>query len=280
MLQYNVAIVESDDCHITMMRHHFATYTHKYGVEFNIHVFLKALDFLEQLPQESFDLCIVSTNLPDLSDTILAKQLYELKLSTPMILSSTSAEHAYHAFKNAASGFLLQPILFEDLEELLNRLLPLLYVHMHVPNSANSILVKRDGRPFYVLTKDIYYFEKFRNKLFIFTSNYCYHTYYTIKELIRQLNPKQFVQIHQGCLVNWDFVDRIEDQTIILGQHKLLISKSYYKSVLFQEQMYPLSKQLTTHYQAKKTSIGIADEPARYETQEQTPPNAGSAIIP
>lgn len=264
MLQYNLAIVDSDDFHISMMRRNLAAYTHKYGVQFNINIFVKALDFLQQLPNDSLDLCIISMVLPDLPDTLLAERLYELKLSTPMILCSTNAEHAYHAYKNAASGFLLKPVIFDDLEELLNRLLPLLYVHMKVPNNTNSILVKRDGRPFYVLTKDIYYFEKFRNKLFIFTDNYCYHTYYTIRDLIRQLNPKQFVQIHQGCLVNWEYVDRIENQTIILGPHRLTISKAYYKSVLFQEQMYPLDRQLKTHYRREEHQITAAEEPCPY----------------
>ena len=269
MPEYNIAIVDSDNFHVTMMHQNLTTYTKKYGIEFNIHVFSKARRFLELLPQENLDLCIVSTNLSDISDTSLTDQLYKLKLSIPMILCSPCAEHAYEAFKNAASGFLLKPVIFDDLEELLNRLLPLLYVHMSIPNTSNSILVKRDGRAFYVLTKDIFYFEKFRNKLFIFTDNYCYHTYHTIKELIRQLNPKQFVQIHQGCLVNWDYVDRIEDQTIVLGHHRLLISKAYYKSVRFQEQMYPLDQKLMNHRQPDKSTVAVADESCRYQLHKQ-----------
>lgn len=269
MLEYNLSIVDSDSSHIHTMRRHLEVYTRKYGTEFNIHVFSIAASFLEVLPLENPDLCIISTDLPDLCDTLLAGQLYRLKLATPMILCSSNAEHAYDAFKNAASGFLLKPVIFDDLEEMLNRLLPLLYVHMNIPNSSNSILVKRDGRPFYVLTKDIYYFEKFRNKLFIFTDTCCYHTYHTIRELLQQLNPKQFVQIHQGCLVNWDYVDRIEGQSIILGRHTLIISKAYYKSVLFQQQMYPLNQKLTNHYSPEKYTAAIADEACRYPTPDR-----------
>lgn len=279
MLKYNLAIVDSDDFHITAMRQHLMTYAKKYGVAFQLHIYTKATAFLETLPQDNLDLCIIATDLPDAAHTFLTDQIYKLKLSVPMILCSPHAEHAYDAFKNAASGFLLKPVIFEDMEELLCRLLPLLYMHMNIPNTSNSILVKRDGRVFYVLTKDVYYFEKFRNKLFIFTDNYCYHTYHTIKELIHQLNPKQFVQIHQGCLVNWDYVDRIEGQTIILGRHKLLISKAYYKSVLFQEQMYPLNQKLISHYPPEKDEQAVAEEFSQYHTKEQALQNS-QTIIP
>ena len=109
MPEYNIAIVDSDNFHVTMMHQNLTTYTKKYGIEFNIHVFSKARRFLELLPQENLDLCIVSTNLSDISDTSLTDQLYKLKLSIPMILCSPWAAHAYEAVRTAARGVRRHP---------------------------------------------------------------------------------------------------------------------------------------------------------------------------
>lgn len=270
MFRYDLAIVDSDTFHISMMKQNLSTYTKKYGIAFDLHVYDQAMDFLNTLPCQPISLAIISINQDLLPENTPAQPLQRLKLPIPVIFAGTEAEQAYDAYKSAASGFLLKPVLFSDLEELLNRLLPVLYVQMTLPNISNSLCVRRDGRTTYVMTKDIRYVEKYRNKLYIYTDKDCYHTYYTIKELKQLLNPKQFIQIHQGCLVNWDYVQGIEGHFIVMEHCRLLISSSHYKSVLFQQQMHPIDQRIHSYYEYVTKSAGIADTPLHYPAHDSS----------
>lgn len=261
MFEYTIAIVDSDDFHINMLRRNLTVYMKKYGILFELKIYKDADEFLEALSASTLSLAIISIDCPE---GTVSKQLYDMKLSTPIIFASADSQHAYDACKNAASGFLLKPVLFSDLEELLNQLLPVLYLQMQVPNNSNSLLIKRDGQPFYVLTKDIMYLEKYRNLLNIYTTTFCYHSYHTIKQVKQELNPKQFIQIHQGCLVNWNYVRAIRDHLIIMDHCQLYISNSQYKSVLFHAQMHPLEQRITSHYPSAASASKISDTPSGY----------------
>lgn len=259
MFEYTIAIVDSDDFHINMLRRNLTVYMKKYGIRFEKSIYKDADEFLEALCASTLSLAMISIDCPE---GAVSNRLYDMKLSTPVIFTSADSQHAYDAYKNAASGFLLKPVLFSDLEELLNQLLPVLYLQMQVPNNSNSLLIKRDGQPFFVLTKDIIYLEKYRNLLNIYTTTFCYHSYHTIKQLKRELNPKQFIQIHQGCLVNWDYVRAIRDHLVVLDHCQLYISNSHYKSVLFHAQMHPLEQRITSHSPTGAFVSRISDMPS------------------
>ncbi len=271
MLHYNLAIIDDNTASCEQLSTHLNTYARLAGVSFTFKIFNQATEFLDAVMKEAFVLCIVSMDMPACNICSFSDQLYRLKLSIPMILTSQDTDRAYEAFRNEASGFLLTPVCYEDLSELLNRLLPYLFAKMSVPNTTNSIMVRQDGNPFYILTRDIYYFEKYRNKLYIYTKNSCYHIYDTIRSLRHQLNPKQFVQIHQGCLVNWNHVDHIARETIYAGPYKLSISRTYYKAVLFQFKMHPLENSLPSYVPQPKV-MQVAQPDVAILSKKQTSP--------
>ena len=278
MPHYHLAIIDDDASHTECLCTQLNTYARASGITFTLRVLHTASDFLDAVMKEAFALCIVSMDMTACNICYFSDQLYKMKLSIPMILTSSDTNRAYDAFRNGASGFLLLPVCYEDLAELLNRLLPYLYARMTIPDSTNSIMVRRDGNPFYILTRDIYYFEKYRNKLYIYTENSCYHIYDTIRALRRQLNPKQFLQINQGCLVNWAHVNAVSRESIRVGCYALPVSQTYYKAVLFQLRMYPLDQALVSSYQPAATDIQVAQPdtpllPKTHPSPAQSPPD-------
>ncbi len=264
MFLYNLAIIDNDSAHISNMQRGISAYTKKYGIAFDIHIYDNLTDFFDAIVSYNISLAIISIDYTDFQENNSMISLQRLKLSMPIIFSGTDTNQAYTAFKCWGCGFLLKPVIFIDLENELNKLLPSLYVRMTLPNTLNSLHVLKDGRRCYVLAKDIQYVEKYRNKLFVYTGSDCYHAYYTIKELKQLMNPKQFIQIHQGCMVNWNYVREVNEHYIIMDDCKLVISRSHYKSVLFQQQMHPVNQRISTYYHPITAYEGIAEAPLEY----------------
>ena len=65
------------------------------------------------------------------------------------------------------------------------------------------------------------------NYVEIFVKNNKKYVYYkTLKDLIDKL-PDEFMRVHNSNIVNLKNVEYIEDNHLIIGEHKITIAKSY-----------------------------------------------------
>ncbi len=235
-----VAIVDDDNIHISMIKRHLKEFDKSSGILFHTSVFHCATDFLEDAMLPSFQLLILGVDLPDISGIDLLKQLEYIDTECITIITTNHKEFALEAYKCHVQAYLLKPVLQADFHSALNRIIPAVYAKSYLSKGTDALSIRRNGVDFQLPLSQVLYFEKYRNKVSIFTDTTCYQSYYTIRKLRNMLNQNQFVQIHQGCIVNWDYVTGLEGHYLIVGKHKLIISNSYFRSVLFHLQMHPI----------------------------------------
>ena len=85
---------------------------------------------------------------------------------------------------------------------------------------------------FFVKVKDIL--------VFIYTDSDTYQTTkYKLSMLEQFINSCDFYMINRSCLINWNYVYKIDDKNIVLKNKTILkISKNRYKNVLLAYQKY------------------------------------------
>ena len=94
-------------------------------------------------------------------------------------------------------------------------------------NQQNFTFIKSDKKLIKLSFDDILFVKGFGNYVEIFVKNNKKYVYYkTLKDLIDKL-PDEFMRVHNSNIVNLKNVEYIEDNHLIIGEHKITIAKSY-----------------------------------------------------
>ncbi|MDI9341357.1 MAG: LytTR family DNA-binding domain-containing protein [Sediminibacterium sp.] len=87
--------------------------------------------------------------------------------------------------------------------------------------------IKSDKKLIKLHFDNILFIKGLGNYVELFTTKNKKYIYYkSLKELIDKL-PDEFMRVHNSYIINMKNVDRIEDNHLIIGQHKISIAKSY-----------------------------------------------------
>lgn len=91
----------------------------------------------------------------------------------------------------------------------------------------NFTFIKTDKKLIKLNFDDILFIKGLGNYVEIFVKNGKKYVYYkTLKELIDKL-PDEFMRVHNSNIVNLKNVEYIEDNHLIIDEHKITIAKSY-----------------------------------------------------
>lgn len=91
----------------------------------------------------------------------------------------------------------------------------------------NFTFIKTDKKLIKLNFDDILFVKGLGNYVEIFIKNNRKYTYYkSLKDLLNNL-PDEFMRVHNSNIVNLKNVEHIEDNHLIIGEHKITIAKSY-----------------------------------------------------
>lgn len=96
----------------------------------------------------------------------------------------------------------------------------------------DRIFIFRLGKKIKIMFKDIIFIEAERNYCRIITSSEKYLLTMHMKNLEASLSDDVFQRVHRSYIVNLNYVDEIDESTIVLNGHVLGLSKSYRKEFL------------------------------------------------
>jgi len=94
-------------------------------------------------------------------------------------------------------------------------------------NDHNYTFIKTNRKLIKLNFDDILFIKGLGNYVEIsVTDNKRYVSYKNLKDLIAKL-PDEFMRVHNSNIVNLKNVEYIEDNHLIIGEHKITIAKSY-----------------------------------------------------
>lgn len=134
-----------------------------------------------------------------------------------LIFTTTSMNHALDSYEMMANGYLVKPYRFENFQRNFERVL------QGYEKSFKSISFLCDRLEFRVFLKDIEYIEASIDRgCVVYAKGEALRTSKAITEFAQELeDEKQFLQCHRSCILNLQFVAKVEENEVRMKDGKL-----------------------------------------------------------
>lgn len=175
--------------------------------------------------KETFDMIFLDIKMPGLSGMELAKKIREQGKQSLIIFITSASEYVFEAFEVEAFQYLVKPIQYRKLENVLEKALK----KIQTDENAGFLLVSADRQTRKILLKDILYIESVGRIAKIHCREGTLETYEQIGVLEDKLSEKAFFRCHKCFLVNLDSVDAFHKTEITLenGETIMLAKRRY-----------------------------------------------------
>ena len=122
-----------------------------------------------------------------------------------IFFTSNSCYYAAEAYKMQADGYLLKPIVTEELESTLNKCLKNLdFIYKQIRIHSKYMTIN-------IPLKDIIYIEVFNKTCFIHTKQKTVTSSVSLSELEEELKNEGFLRCHKSYLVNMHYIETYHD---------------------------------------------------------------------
>ncbi|HCX21567.1 MAG: hypothetical protein CMB80_21675 [Flammeovirgaceae bacterium] len=184
-------------------------------------------DALESIAQSKPDVALLDINIKGDHDGIELAP----KLDVPFVfLTSYYDQNTINRAKLVnPSGYIVKPFAEKDLivnVELAFRKKTLI---KPTANSPVKLFVRKDQEIVALNSDKIIFAEAFDNYTYVYSETDKYMISHTLKSVEEKLSQLGFIRVHRSFLINFQAIDNIQDNTIFLKGHKVLIGKSYRK---------------------------------------------------
>jgi two-component system LytT family response regulator len=192
-----------------------------------------AVETLERLSKESYDVLLLDINMPEMSGIELVDLLRKQQRPVPSVVFVTAYhEHAITAFGRHAVDYVLKPFSQERIHEALDvafrrsegeRAARLLEDLPHLQNLMQQpkarIAIKAQGRILFVAPADIHAVTAEGNYVVLQREDGSLLLREGISAMEEKLRPYGFIRIHRSVLINSAFVEEV--RPLPTGEYRL-----------------------------------------------------------
>lgn len=181
---------------------------------------------LKYLEKEQVDLIFLDVEMPGISGLEL---IDKLPYMPQIVITTSNTDYAYDALEYEVTDFLKKPInlvRFQksvskvvERQERLNSLLSL--------SAERELYVKSDGKLIRLDYNDILYFENVGDYVKVITTKGNHIIYGALKTINEKLVYPRFIKVHRSYIVNLDKIVDIEDNSIVISDKVIPISRAH-----------------------------------------------------
>lgn len=203
---------------------------------------------VETIQSKKPDLVFLDVQMPEMDGFDVIKKIGVNNL--PEIIFITAYEHyALQAFEVHALDYLLKPfdkerfqhalqrakdrILERDQSNISQKLLSMLHEIKLTQKHSDRLVVKSEGKVFFLKTNEIDWIEAAGNYVRLHTGNESHLLRETMSGIQKKLNPNQFIRIHRSTFVNIEQIKELQpwfhgEYVVILKEGtQLTMSRGY-----------------------------------------------------
>ena len=188
--------------------------------------YTNAFEALKRLQQEKIDLLFLDIKMPDISGIELLRSIPH----PPMVIFTTAySEHAVQSFELDAIDYLLKPFSQSRFLKACNKAYELYELKRKnsAPAAAEQIFVKSGYGQVRIRLDDILYIQSTGNYMQFVLKEDKILSRLTMTEVEALLPTPAFVRIHRSYLVASGKVDRVERESVFIGDLELPIGAGY-----------------------------------------------------
>src|SRR6266568_5321056 len=214
-----------------------------------------AVEALEKLATDSYDVLLLDINMLDLSGTELVDQLRKRHFPLPSIVFVTAhVEHAIAAFEKHTVDYVLKPFSNESIGEALDRasrrakgeraakLIEALPQLQKLSRPDPRIAIKAKGRILLINPGDVVVVQAEGNYVSLQRESDSYLLRESISVVAEKLKPYGFIRIHRSALVNTTFVVEIKPYSTGKCGLRVKGGKEYAVTSAYKKNLKPLTE--------------------------------------
>lgn len=214
---WSIAICDDSAPEIAQLRTLLSRYAAQTGLSIQLSAYTDGSDLISAYEDNGlrFDLILLDVLLGRANGIDTAAKLRRIGVHAPIVFCTTSRDYAVESYEVEAAGYLVKPIAYEKLKQLLQKLLkkqdcPRLA--LHVPGGIRY--------PYY---SQILYFESRDHSTYAILDTgetlRCSESLMALEKMLSQ-DPR-FYRCHKAFLVNMDHIERVEDVFILANGSKV-----------------------------------------------------------
>lgn len=195
--------------------------------EYNCDAFLSGEELLEAIAEDKqkYQIYLLDIELKELNGMELAQEIRKDNRNSIIIFITNHKELMQNAFEVNAFHFLTKPI---DPEKAKQVFLKAIY-SLRLNKTVFQYKVRKAVKS--VFYDQIIVFESYKRKITIYTDHEELVFYGSLNEIIGEVNPQVFVQVHKSYIVNMNYIQYMEREAIIMSNGiRICITKKYHKS--------------------------------------------------
>lgn len=183
---------------------------------------------IELADEHQPDVVLLDIQMPEMDGLSCAQHLRELDPMPAIVFCTAYDEHALDAFKSQAEGYLLKPVMQQELQQVLDHLTKLTQAQLsHIKQKENmeelnikrhQITAKTYRGVELVPVENIYYFLADQKYVTVRHKNGSVLIDETLKDLEHEF-ADQFIRIHRNALVSTHYLEGLE--VINTGQYQV-----------------------------------------------------------
>jgi DNA-binding LytR/AlgR family response regulator len=151
---------------------------------------------------------------------------------TQVVLMTGDKEHAADAFEFDVTDFLVKPFTDARFMKAMLRVTKKRYINRSHAQPADHIFVKVNSVLEKIVLTDILFIEAMADYVSIQTTSKKFTVHSTMKSIERSLPESDFIRVHNSYIVRLDAINRVEDNSVIIGQKLIPISRARLKPLM------------------------------------------------
>lgn len=206
----HVAICDDDPMYLAGARAYVEKWQRKTGTPCLVQVFDNGIELLESVCKTPFDIIFLDILMPIQDGIKVAKELRRAGVVSKIVFLTTSVEFALDSYSVKASDYLVKPVTYERMEEVLMELAA------SIQQEPASIFVKTSGGHRKLFLREIEYLEAYDKKvLFSLTSGKTIVSSEPLYHWEQKLSLSDgFFKSHRSYLVNLMNVNYFDSTTL------------------------------------------------------------------
>jgi len=196
-----------------------------------------AIEAAEVLRTQAFDVLFLDVEMPLMSGLDLLRTLPD---PPQVVLITSSQSYAVQAFEFAVADYLLKPLSYPRFLQAANKVLEnigaqraAIEADAHVANShdAEFTFVKVDNKLMRVDFADVLYVEALGDYVHLVTNRSKLIVYSTMRAIEEKFPGQRFVRVHRSFIINIDFVQALEDNSLLINDKYIPIGQTYLRGL-------------------------------------------------
>lgn len=221
-----LALVDDEEENHKKLCKYIKKHGEKSGNKYNTAKFMDPSEILNNY-RPIYDIIFMDVQMESMNGVEAANEIRKIDKDAIIIFVTNMADFAIQGYKVDALSYILKPVVYIDFELQLERA-----VKQVESMKTAFLIVLVNGEMIRIDISKIIYIESMKQKLLIHMEERKLEVYSTLKKVEKDLENYYFAKCNSGYLVNLNYVERVEKNTLFILGKELVISRSKKKDFM------------------------------------------------